>query len=116
MTGKFHAWAPALEDEPKTRNRLKRADASQAAITRAIAYQTACLRELGEAQAEPLLILVRDSETHHVSAFKVVTIAAPERACRICGCTHETPCAGGCGWAGADLCTACDQLMKGEDA
>jgi hypothetical protein len=29
------------------------------------------------------------------------------RACRVCGCTDDNPCAGGCGWAGEDLCTNC---------
>ena len=27
--------------------------------------------------------------------------------CRVCGCTDDKPCAGGCSWAGEDLCTAC---------
>lgn len=32
------------------------------------------------------------------------------RACRVCNCTHATPCEtayGPCGWSEADLCTAC---------
>ena len=29
------------------------------------------------------------------------------RICRSCGCYHEDPCEGGCGWAEEDLCTAC---------
>jgi len=28
-------------------------------------------------------------------------------ACRICGCTQNFACDGGCGWAAEDLCTAC---------
>ncbi len=30
-----------------------------------------------------------------------------EPHCRICGCTHMRPCAGGCGWVEDDLCTVC---------
>jgi hypothetical protein len=29
------------------------------------------------------------------------------RACRVCGCTDERACAGGCYWVEADLCSAC---------
>src|SRR5262245_60129417 len=31
---------------------------------------------------------------------------APRR-CRICGCTDERPCVGGCFWVAADLCSNC---------
>lgn len=30
-----------------------------------------------------------------------------EAACRVCGCTETTPCAGGCAWVEPDLCSAC---------
>lgn len=30
------------------------------------------------------------------------------RTCRICGCTDERACPGGCTWVGPDLCSACD--------
>jgi hypothetical protein len=34
-----------------------------------------------------------------------------ERACRVCGCTHSTPCidaiGAACRWVGRDLCSAC---------
>lgn len=29
------------------------------------------------------------------------------RACRECGCTQESGCAGGCSWIEPDLCSAC---------
>lgn len=29
------------------------------------------------------------------------------RACRTCGCTQESPCAGGCWWVAPDLCSNC---------
>ncbi|EYB68839.1 hypothetical protein DEIPH_ctg017orf0216 [Deinococcus phoenicis] len=28
-------------------------------------------------------------------------------ACRVCGCTNNWPCDGGCWWAEDDLCTSC---------
>ena len=30
-----------------------------------------------------------------------------ERRCRVCGCTWNNACLGGCYWAGPDLCSAC---------
>ena len=32
---------------------------------------------------------------------------AAKRACRVCGCTDERACPGGCSWVEADLCSAC---------
>jgi hypothetical protein len=29
------------------------------------------------------------------------------RACRVCGCTDDRACPGGCWWAAEDLCSAC---------
>lgn len=29
------------------------------------------------------------------------------RSCRICGCTDDHACAGGCFWVSEDLCSAC---------
>jgi len=34
----------------------------------------------------------------------------PVRTCRVCGCTDELACEGGCAWAGADLCSRCAGL------
>lgn len=28
-------------------------------------------------------------------------------ACRVCGCTDDWACPGGCAWVTADLCSAC---------
>lgn len=30
-----------------------------------------------------------------------------EQRCRVCGCTWNTPCEGGCFWVEDDLCSAC---------
>jgi hypothetical protein len=29
------------------------------------------------------------------------------RVCRVCGCTDQNACAGGCGWIEPDLCSLC---------
>jgi hypothetical protein len=29
------------------------------------------------------------------------------RACRVCGCTQESACEGGCYWVAEDLCSSC---------
>lgn len=34
------------------------------------------------------------------------------KECRVCGCTDNDPCAGGCSWAkGSDLCSSCAEIM-----
>jgi hypothetical protein len=30
------------------------------------------------------------------------------RSCRICDCTDDEPCPGGCHWVGPDLCSSCE--------
>lgn len=44
----------------------------------------------------------------------VIEISQERGRCRWCGCTHEDPCEGGCGWANRDqtLCTACVNLDR----
>jgi hypothetical protein len=32
------------------------------------------------------------------------------RKCRVCGCTNDRACAGGCRWVGPDLCSQCKPL------
>ena len=32
------------------------------------------------------------------------------RKCRICGCTNERACPGGCYWVERDLCSACGEF------
>jgi hypothetical protein len=33
--------------------------------------------------------------------------SAPAAACRVCGCTQNNACKGGCSWIEADLCSSC---------
>ena len=37
--------------------------------------------------------------------------------CRVCGCTDDAPCPGGCSWIQSlfgegDLCSSCDRVMR----
>lgn len=32
-------------------------------------------------------------------------------ACRVCGCTNDRACEGGCWWVEPDLCSTCKQAM-----
>lgn len=35
-----------------------------------------------------------------------------ERRCRICGCTQDNACPGGCWWVEEDLCSACTEKVE----
>ena len=37
------------------------------------------------------------------------------RACRHCGCTDFSACAGGCSWVAEDLCSACVEPAENQD-
>jgi hypothetical protein len=37
------------------------------------------------------------------------------RSCRICGCTDDRACPGGCAWVAEDLCSACVEHALLED-
>ena len=43
-----------------------------------------------------------------------LTVTSPRGRCRWCRCTHDRPCANGCGWAdrAQTLCTACVPLER----
>lgn len=44
----------------------------------------------------------------HAPAVLAVSLRAlPERFCRVCGCTDDAACEGGCYWVEPDLCSAC---------
>jgi hypothetical protein len=34
-----------------------------------------------------------------------------EIACRVCGCTEDNACPGGCSWAGPELCSRCAAVL-----
>lgn len=35
-----------------------------------------------------------------------------DRVCRVCGCTQEMGCEGGCSWVEFDLCSRCDEKLR----
>ena len=36
----------------------------------------------------------------------------PDRACRVCGCTEDHACEGGCHWVAWDLCSKCQETPQ----
>lgn len=42
-----------------------------------------------------------------ILVLSYIASRTPLRACRVCGCTSIESCAGGCDWAGLDLCSSC---------
>jgi hypothetical protein len=50
--------------------------------------------------------LEREIEEKAAASAEGGEISSPRR-CRVCGCTDETPCPGGCFWVAADLCSNC---------
>ena len=43
-----------------------------------------------------------------------LTPPAKVRTCRVCGCTDEHACPGGCSWVQEDLCSACQEELERE--
>jgi hypothetical protein len=39
-------------------------------------------------------------------------ILVKEKKCRVCGCTDDHACLGGCYWVKEDLCSACQEKQK----
>lgn len=39
--------------------------------------------------------------------LQILPIPAPARRCRVCGCTDDRACPGGCWWVSWDLCSSC---------
>jgi hypothetical protein len=39
-----------------------------------------------------------------------------EQVCRVCGCTDDNACSGGCWWVEEDLCSACAGEAENEDS
>jgi hypothetical protein len=42
--------------------------------------------------------------------------SAEGQVCRVCGCTHEVPCPGGCFWEAEDLCSRCVDYQNVTDS
>lgn len=103
-----HVWMPELEDESAAWPlRLKGLRAIAAARHALAVGQGAWPRRI-EAR-----VIVRDSDWN-AHAFDVRFVSNPTRqavtavrCCRVCGCTEDRACAGGCSWHRANLCSAC---------
>jgi len=105
-----NCWMPELEDESASYPlRLRGGVAAIAAYRHALAVTQHQWPKRIEAR-----VLVRDAGKR-VHAFNARFIGPdlrtqkldPVHCCRACGCTQDRACEGGCGWAKADLCTAC---------
>lgn len=44
-------------------------------------------------------------------AYRSLTTAVLGPECRVCGCTNDEACVGGCSWAEPDLCSVCAALV-----
>jgi len=45
-------------------------------------------------------------------AAELTASGATTHRCRVCGCTEDRACEGGCSWVEIDLCSACDRRLK----
>lgn len=48
------------------------------------------------------------------AAEKTLEIDENEQKCRVCGCTWNNACEGGCYWVEDDLCSKCAEIGGGE--
>lgn len=64
-------------------------------------------------QSHSLVISARDEKTI-LEAFEQVDKLqkAFALACRVCGCTENNACPGGCSWVGPDLCSSCVEIKS----
>lgn len=84
------------------------------------AYCTACMMAKGSIQK--LKILVRrqielqlvgehcgvDAQVLFKAWHELQLAVGMMPACRVCGCTKENACPGGCSWVGVGLCSRCE--------
>ena len=42
-----------------------------------------------------------------VRLWAIMEVESAKRRCRVCGCTDDHACPGGCSWVEEDLCSAC---------
>lgn len=90
---------------------------AQALIDAAVAGYSAGLD--GAAQIEPLVWIGVQVPMSIALAIRSAPAASsvtgaiwadavwPEQFCRVCGCTEDAACDGGCSWVEPDLCSAC---------
>lgn len=54
----------------------------------------------------------RDDRCPHPGCGGQVIPAPENQKCRVCGCTWDNACPGGCYWVEPDLCSACVEKSK----
>lgn len=50
---------------------------------------------------------MRDNRCPYTGCKGTVVLARENQKCRICGCTWDNACEGGCHWVEPDLCSNC---------
>ena len=56
-----------------------------------------------------IILLMPDKEPRKILLDMIKNIKKEDvRICRICGCTTQNPCPGGCQWVERDLCSRCE--------
>ena len=56
------------------------------------------------------------AESRDAGFWKIAALAWAPPTCRVCGCTDDEACAGGCHWVEDDLCSACHSEGDSADA
>ncbi len=69
----------------------------------------AALALLADHAAKTLQIAVQPGEAREAIERLAARLAGADLPrCRVCGCTDDQACAGGCWWVADDLCSACE--------
>jgi hypothetical protein len=76
-----------------------------------------------ELEPEQLDALIRDAVRAEAEMISLVRLEALDghdfpdvRRCRVCGCTDDHACDGGCEWVEPDLCSACNDQTLADSA
>lgn len=59
----------------------------------------------------PMLLVLMPQDT---VARVIDKVLCSVRYCRVCGCTDNRACHGGCHWAGDDICSACESAQEAD--
>lgn len=59
----------------------------------------------------PLVTLATEGDLNAYLAQQRLMNQPASAACRVCGCTDQTPCPGGCSWAAPGLCDRCAERL-----
>lgn len=62
-----------------------------------------CVNRKDERAAEIVIGTIRD----HLNDERPAKTSCAINRCRVCGCTDDNACPGGCSWVEPDLCSKC---------